>query len=58
MAESPQGVALELTKIILAKGGSNQVSRDDYTEANVLSVYEKCLQATLNVRSGAAPTFG
>lgn len=54
MAESAQGVALELTKIILAEGGSSRINSEKYTEANVLRVYKAALDVVSGSKDSAA----
>ncbi|MGN6124777.1 MAG: hypothetical protein ACTHOJ_17670 [Sphingomonas oligoaromativorans] len=51
MAESPEAVALELTRLILT-GGRTVVRAADHTEENILRVYRTCLAAT---KGKAAP---
>lgn len=46
MAETKEGVALELTKIILSQGGMPVVPIASYQEQNVLRVFKACLDAT------------
>jgi hypothetical protein len=53
MAESAQGVALELTKIILG-GGRASPERENFTEANVLRVYKAALEVVSGPKDGAA----
>jgi hypothetical protein len=54
MAESTQGVALELTKIILAEGGSARINHEKYSEDNVLRVYKAALDVVSGAKDGAA----
>ncbi|NIJ34322.1 hypothetical protein [Sphingomonas oligoaromativorans] len=43
MAESPEAVALELTKLIITEGRSTGFLAANFKEANVLRVYQACL---------------
>jgi hypothetical protein len=54
MAESAQGVALELTKIILAQGGAARQDFEKYTQENVLRVFKAALDVASGSKDGAA----
>lgn len=46
MAESKEGVALELTRIILLDGNPGKREAATYSQDNVLRVYRAALRAT------------